>query len=97
LAAEDNYYLNRRRRVMPSSVNLGEKLESVVDALVGRGRFGSRSEVLREGVRLVHEREEWLRMVEEAIDRGLDDANAGRVTDLDTVRAEMRERYGSTA
>jgi predicted transcriptional regulator len=36
-------------------------------------------------------------MVEEAIDRGLDDANAGRVTDLDTVRAEMRERYGSTA
>lgn len=82
---------------MPSSVNLGEKLESVVDGLVSRGRFGSRSEVLREGVRLVHEREEWLRMVEEAIERGLDDADAGRVADIDTVRAEMRERYGSQA
>jgi antitoxin ParD1/3/4 len=82
---------------MPSSVNLGDRLENVVDGLIKNGRFGSRSEVLREGVRLVQERESWLEMVEKAIDEGLADADAGRVTDLDAVRADMRKRYGAPA
>lgn len=42
---------------MASSVNLGEALESFIDKAVKTGRYGSRSEVLREGVRLVQERE----------------------------------------
>lgn len=42
---------------MPSSVNLGDHLDGVVESLVTAGRYGSRSEVLREGVRLVQERE----------------------------------------
>jgi putative addiction module CopG family antidote len=42
---------------MASSVDLGNQLESVISQLVKAGRFNSRSEVLREGVRLVHERE----------------------------------------
>lgn len=42
---------------MASSVNLGAKLDEYVDRLVKDGRYGSRSEVLREGVRLVQERE----------------------------------------
>ena len=82
---------------MASSVNLGEKLEGFVNGLVKTGRFGSRSEVLREGVRLVQERESWLEMVEKAISNGIADADAGRVTDIDAVRADMRERYGSHA
>jgi antitoxin ParD1/3/4 len=78
---------------MPSSVNLGEKLESVVDDLVKNGRFGSRSEVLREGVRMVEERERYNAYVEQAIAEGLADIDAGRVYDADTVFEELRARF----
>jgi antitoxin ParD1/3/4 len=78
---------------MASSVNLGEKLEGVVDGLVRKGRFGSRSEVLREGVRLVQERERYNDYVEQAIAEGLTDIDAGRVHDADTVFEELRQRF----
>ena len=38
---------------MPSSADLGPRLERYVTSLVTTGRYNSRSEVLREGVRLV--------------------------------------------
>ena len=41
---------------MASSVNLGKALEAFIDEAVGSGRYGSRSEILREGVRLVQDR-----------------------------------------
>lgn len=78
---------------MPSSVNLGENLEGVVDDLVKNGRFGSRSEVLREGVRLVQERERYNAYVERAITEGLADIDAGRVYDADVVFQELRARF----
>jgi antitoxin ParD1/3/4 len=68
---------------MPSSVNLGPVLEDIVDKLVANGRFNSRSEVLREGVRKVHERETRLQELEAALERGMADAKAGRMVDLD--------------
>jgi antitoxin ParD1/3/4 len=47
---------------MASSVNLGAQLETFITEAVKNGRYGSRSEVLREGVRLVQEREaRWAR------------------------------------
>jgi antitoxin ParD1/3/4 len=42
---------------MPISADLGSNLESYVTSLVTSGRYHSKSEVLREGVRLVQERE----------------------------------------
>jgi antitoxin ParD1/3/4 len=68
---------------MASSVNLGPVLEDIVDKLVAKGRFNSRSEVLREGVRIVHEREARLQELEAALERGMADAKAGRMVDLD--------------
>jgi antitoxin ParD1/3/4 len=78
---------------MASSVNLGERLESVVDQLVKNGRYNSRSEVLREGVRIIHEREKRLEELDASIARAIADADAGRVHDLDDVLAELSERY----
>jgi antitoxin ParD1/3/4 len=78
---------------MPSSVNLGKTLETVVDGLVKNGRFGSRSEVLREGVRLVQERERYNAYVEQALAEGLADVDAGRVYDSEIVFAELRSRF----
>ncbi len=70
---------------MASSVNLGNQLEGFVDELVKSGRFNSRSEVLREGIRLIHERETRLAALDASIHRGVADADAGRVFELDAV------------
>jgi antitoxin ParD1/3/4 len=68
---------------MASSVNLGPVLEDIVDKRVANGRFNSRSEVLREGVRRVHERETRMLELEAALESGMADSKAGRVVDLD--------------
>ena len=77
---------------MPSSVDLGKKLESVVSNLVKNGRYNSRSEVIREGVRLVEERERRLAERDKALAEGLADIKAGRVYPADEVFAEVRRR-----
>jgi antitoxin ParD1/3/4 len=63
---------------MPVSADLGDVLESFVTKLVASGRYHSKSEVLREGVRLIQERESRLAALDASISRGLADANAGR-------------------
>lgn len=80
---------------MASSVDLGNQLESVVSQLVKAGRYNSRSEILREGVRLVHEREVRLAALDAAIGRGMADADAGRVHDLDDVAARLDAKYAA--
>jgi antitoxin ParD1/3/4 len=64
---------------MAMSADLGEALEKFVTALVATGRYHSKSEVLREGVRLIQEREARLAALDASIARGLTDAEAGRV------------------
>lgn len=80
-----------------SSAKLGPKLEGTVTELVKSGRYGSRSEVLREGVRLVEEREKRLAALDAAIAQGIADVEAGRVHTLDDVHAELSARYGGPA
>ncbi|BAV52972.1 CopG/Arc/MetJ family addiction module antidote protein (plasmid) [Mesorhizobium loti] len=82
---------------MPSSANLGHHLEQYVSDLLKNGRYQSRSEVLREGVRLVEEREKRLAALDGAIARGLADADAGRVTPLETVAKRLRHKYQKMA
>ena len=62
---------------MAHSVELGN-LESVVTRLVESGRYNSKSEVLREGIRLLDEREKRLEALDAALARGLADVEAGR-------------------
>jgi antitoxin ParD1/3/4 len=77
---------------MAISAELGEKLEAVVDDLVTNGRYGSKSEVLREGVRLVQEREAELAEFYAHLEEGLDDIDAGRTYPAEEVFANLRER-----
>jgi antitoxin ParD1/3/4 len=74
---------------MAISAELGETLEKVVADLVENGRYNSKSEVLREGVRLVQEREARLR---EALERGMRDVEEGRVKPLDEVADRVRAK-----
>ena len=78
---------------MASSVNLGPKLEATVDNLVKNGRYGSRSEVLREGVRLVEEREKRLVQFDAEIQKGIDDFEAGRFKSIDEVFDRLTAKY----
>jgi antitoxin ParD1/3/4 len=78
---------------MAFSVDLGEQLETVVNDLVANGRYGSKSEVLREGVRLVQEREARLAALHASLDEALAEVRAGDTISLeeafDAVEAEL--------
>lgn len=82
---------------MAISADLGHQLEAVVASLVRDGRYNSKSEVLREGVRLVQEREARLAALDAALARGLDDADAGRVALADAVFDRLGAKYGAQA
>ncbi len=75
------------------SAELGKQLESYVQDLVDTGRYGSKSEVLREGVRLVQERETRLAALDAAIMRGVADADASRTAGAEGVFGALRKRY----
>jgi len=81
------------------SADLGETLEKFVTKLVASGRYNSKSEVLREGVRLIQERETRLAALDASIARGLADADAGRVTPaakaFDRVESMLRAKVGT--
>lgn len=83
------------------SADLGKQLEGFVAKLVAEGRYNSKSEVLREGVRLIQDREARLAALDASIARGIADADAGRVRDLDVVFDELiaalKQRAGAKA
>lgn len=78
---------------MAISVDLGKPLEAFVSELLRSGRYNSKSEVLREGVRLVQEREARLAALDAAIARGLADAQAGRVRPADEVFNRLAAKH----
>jgi len=82
---------------MASSANLGQHLEDYVSELVKTGRYGSRSEVLREGVRMIEEREKRLAALDAAIARGIADADAGRMTPAQEVGERLVAKYREMA
>ena len=82
---------------MPSNVELGAELEKFVASLVKSGRYNSKSEVLRESLRLLQEREKWLAALDAAIARGIHDAEAGRVWPLGQVFDRLEAKYRATA
>ena len=67
---------------------MSARWEGFVDRVVKEGRYGSASEVVREGLRLVEEREARLRALRATLDASI--ALGGTVTDdeLDATLAE---------
>jgi antitoxin ParD1/3/4 len=78
------------------SADLG-KLELFVAELVENGRYNSKSEVLREGVRLVQERERRLTALDASIARGLADVEAGRTRPAAEVFDRLEAKYRAMA
>lgn len=82
---------------MAISADLGNRLEDVVNQLVSTGRYNSKSEVLREGVRLVEEREKRLAALDAALAKGISDADAGRSTPAEDVFERLKKKYRAMA
>ncbi len=78
------------------NVSLTPELERIVSLKVESGQYNSASEVMREGLRLLQQRDEvyerklaWLKG---EIQKGMDDLEAGRYRDGAEVMSEIRER-----
>ena len=82
---------------MAISADLGSQLEAFVSGLVASGRYNSKSEVLREGVRLIQERETRLAALDAAIARGVADADAGRAQPAAAVFDRLEAKYQALA
>lgn len=65
-----------------TSVSLGDHFESFVDEQVGSGRYGSASEVIREGLRLLEDNQSRL----EALRAALIEGEKGTPTDFDVEK-----------
>lgn len=80
------------------NVHIGETLEKFVQDLIQTGLYQSQSEVIREGLRLLKEREDLrkLRLEElrSEIQRGIDSSARGESEpfDLEEIKAEGRKR-----
>jgi antitoxin ParD1/3/4 len=78
---------------MMISADLGSLLEGFVTKLVETGRYNSKSEVLREGIRLIQERETRLAVLDQALAKGIADAEAGRTKPAEEVFARLEAKY----
>ena len=79
---------------MPSTANLGPS-SKCTSKLVRDGQ--SRSEVLRESVRLVEEREKRLASLDAALAQGIVEAEAGVGIPLDEAKQRLHARYQAKA
>jgi antitoxin ParD1/3/4 len=79
------------------SADLGQQLEGYVAKLVETGRYGSKSEVLREGVRLIQDRETQLVALDAVIERSIADSDAGRGEPAEEVFDQLAAKYQAMA
>ena len=75
---------------MKDQPELDPRDEAFVEEVLKSGRYGSRAEVLREGLSQVREREaQWARFDAE-IQKGIDDLDAGRSIPLEEAFESVR-------
>jgi antitoxin ParD1/3/4 len=74
---------------VPTSYTLGSHFETFVKTQLTSGRYNNASEVVRDALRLMEDRERRLAALDASIERGMADVKAGRVHDLDEACAEI--------
>ncbi len=67
-------------------IQLPQDQQSAIDGLVSNGRFGSVQEAVSEGIKLLVSNEN----LRQAVQLGIDQADAGDLHDHDTVFAQLK-------
>lgn len=67
------------------NVSVGERWETFIEKIVEEGRYGSASEVVREGLRLVEEREAKLRALRDDINAAIEEGGDNSAEDIDSM------------
>jgi antitoxin ParD1/3/4 len=85
---------------MATSYSIGKHFESFIEDLLASGRYSTASEVMRDGLRLVEEREQRRQAKLEAlraeIQKGFDSGPAEEVGDMfERIKAEGRKRLAA--
>ena len=69
------------------NVSIGDRWETYIESLLKDGRYGSASEIVREGLRLVEEREQKLQALRDTINASIE---RGGSHTSEEVRASVR-------
>jgi antitoxin ParD1/3/4 len=82
-----------RGNVMPSSYVVGEHFEAFIKAQIQQGRYASASEVIRDGLRALEDREKFRAMKLEALRAEIQKgADSGAAIPAETVFVTVRAR-----
>jgi len=83
---------------MPRSYALGSHFESLIDELVKGGRYNNASEVVREGLRLLEDREKLRQLKVEEIRRSIEESRRSGVTlSEEEVFGPLEAKYAAMA
>ena len=82
---------------MTKSISLEDRDEAFIEGQLASGRYSDVSHVVRDALRLLEEHERHRAALNVALDEGLADLAAGRVTPLEDVAARLSERYEAMA
>jgi antitoxin ParD1/3/4 len=76
-----------------TSIKLGDHFDGFINAQLQHGRYGSASEVIRQGLRLLEEHEQKVEALRQAIIEGEESGNDG-ILDMDEIRLEAKREAG---
>lgn len=76
-----------------TSISLGDHFVSFIDAQVSEGRYGSTSEVVRAGLRLLEEHEARVKALRDALIAG-EESGPPRPFDSEAFLTRMRQKHG---
>jgi len=76
-----------------TSISLGEHFTGFIDGQVKSGRYGSASDVVRAGLRLLEEHEAKVRALQDALIEG-EQSGAAKPFDGDAFLARMKAEHG---